>query len=113
MKKVVIMLMAVLVMGLSACSLGEERYESMEKVEEKKSVECVFSVLGESEEVYVSYEKVLNENETLYYAPKAVRFNEYIYMNGTSGYIILRNDVQWFEDNCVIATEEQLDKIFK
>ena len=78
----------------------------MTKLEEPLEV-----AYGINDSIWVTYEFKMNDNETIYYAPKRVEYNEQIFINETEGYI--RVKVNGIFRSVTYPTANTLKEIFK
>lgn len=90
MRKILIVLTLFLTLVLIGCVGSSPPYESMTEFETPVQMGICFSglcILG-YEKYWVSHEYVMNETQTLFYAPKSIRINGNVYLNEEECYFI-------------------------
>lgn len=89
MRKILIVLTLFLTLVLIGC-VGSSPPDEMVPIETPIQVEVCFEgfcIFG-GEEYWVSHEYVMNETQTLFYAPKSIRINGNVYLNEEECYFI-------------------------
>ena len=106
MKKLMIITLVFMIIGLVSCS-QQEYYEEMIPL----APPIEHQISGKS--VWITHEKQLNENEILYYAPKSFKIDGNVYLNEETNYYIYTIDPDIFQWNQYrVATNEDLKEIF-
>ncbi len=111
MKKIMLIVVIALMVFLVSCSPPTKNYlAQMDELEEPTAFQARTLVIEET--IWVTHMKLLNENETLYYAPEKVTVDGMIYLNDKEMFFIVQMDPSLLT-NYEEINKEQLKLIFE
>ena len=106
MKKLLILFSIVLITFMISCS-DQNYYDQMTLLDPPEQM------IIDGENVWITYEKELNENEILYFAPRSLKTRDQVYLNNESNYYIYTIKPSIFQFHQFrIAKSDDLKEIF-
>lgn len=117
MKRILMIFTLVLFFTIVGCTAPPEPWEQMDEltnpvlVEDVKKSESLLGMLT-SMDIYATHSLVMNDEETLYYAPLSIRNAAQVWLNDDleePAYFICNTA----EDACTIVSETTLKEIFR
>jgi len=112
MRKIALSLIVIIMLLVAfSCAPSVDSYlDKMDELEEP--LEFVPRTVLGSESIWITHTKIINPDEILYYAPKKVIVDDFIYINEIEGFLIVE-----MESNYITvyreATAEELELIFE